>query len=100
MSTEKCELCNEDCTPWSYVNGHICIDCSGSISNIHNYRRNNEWVSVKDRLPEQSGYYLCTYVFDNHRFYYDRWFWESEKRFATTDNITHWMPLPEPPNET
>ncbi len=55
------------------------------------------WISVKEKLPENEGYYLCTYIFDNHRFYYDRWF--NGKGFATTDEVTHWMPLPEAPND-
>ncbi|MBX4189672.1 DUF551 domain-containing protein [Candidatus Parcubacteria bacterium] len=60
-----------------------------------------KWISVKDRLPEKSGYYLITYSFDNHRFYKAAWFNQNYK-FATTANdiITHWMPLPEPPEST
>lgn len=61
------------------------------------YRKQNKWISVKDRLPSECGKYLgCT-----------------EKgtiiivRYYTTDGgffgyhnlctITHWMPLPEAP---
>jgi Protein of unknown function (DUF551) len=55
------------------------------------------WVSVKEKLPENDGYYLCTYIFDNHHFYYDRWFDKKDNEFTTTDNITHWMPLIEAP---
>ena len=60
-----------------------------------------DWISVKDRLPEISGYYqvyakggqdVADYIrgcgkqagFMNHRLTY---------------NITHWQPLPEPPKE-
>ena len=62
----------------------------------------NKWIKCSKRLPKQSGYYLCTYIFDNHRFYYDRWFDidrknEFEHGFQTTDNVTHWMDLPEGP---
>lgn len=59
----------------------------------------SEWISVKDRLPDVSGYYLCTYIIDNHRFYYDRWFDKNYNKFSTMDNITHWMPLPELPKD-
>lgn len=58
----------------------------------------SQWINVKDRLPVQEGYYLCTYIFDNHRFYFDRWFGEDGK-FNTTNEITHWMPLPKVPKD-
>ena len=65
-----------------------------------------QWISVKDRLPEKSGQYLCW--FGANKFligsaietYVDEW-----KAFVRLEslekypNITHWMPLPEPPEE-
>ena len=64
------------------------------------------WISVKDRLPEKPGRYLCwfgkntfavgasivPYIPDLH------WFasLESLERY---ENVTHWMPMPEPPKE-
>ena len=56
-----------------------------------------KWISVEEKLPDNDGYYLCTYIFDNQRFYYDRWFNEKSQKFMSLDNITHWMELPEPP---
>lgn len=66
----------------------------------------NGWISVKDRLPEEPGRYLCwfgkntfavgasivPYIPDLH------WFasLESLERY---ENVTHWMPMPEPPRE-
>ena len=62
-----------------------------------------EWISVKDRLPEDRGYYLVAYL-DKYNestsialdFYVNcgagEW-WSNE----FTHNITHWMPLPQPP---
>ena len=77
-----------------------------------------EWISVKDRLPEDSGCYLVVYrdkyngivsiAFDMYvKCNIGEW-WESEfacditKQFlwATRlqeQEVTHWMPLPEPP---
>ena len=77
-----------------------------------------EWVSVKDRLPEDSGCYLVVYrdkyngsisiAFDMYvKCNIGEW-WESEfacditKQFlwATRlqeQEVTHWMPLPQPP---
>ena len=62
------------------------------------------WISVKDRLPEKCGRYLCwfggnkcvvgaeieTYLPELHGF-------GSFERYEVYPNITHWMPLPEPP---
>ena len=77
-----------------------------------------EWISVKDRLPEDSGCYLVVYrdkyngsisiAFDMYvKCNVGEW-WESEfacditKQFlwATRlqeQEVTHWMPLPQPP---
>ena len=77
-----------------------------------------EWISVKDRLPEDSGYYLVVYrdkyngissiALDNYvKCNVGEW-WGSEfacditKQFlwATKlqeQEVTHWMPLPETP---
>ena len=77
-----------------------------------------EWISVKDRLPEDSGYYLVVYrdkyngsisiAFDMYvKCNVGEW-WESEFacditkqfRWATRlqeQEVTHWMPLPQPP---
>ena len=65
-----------------------------------------DWISVKDRLPEESGPYLCymadypfgpicmivNYKKDKSAFW---WFADNVK----APFITHWMPLPEPPEE-
>lgn len=61
------------------------------------------WISVKDRLPPTKGYYLvCTYTAFYRtqcisKVFFDGKLWGSvRKRYA---NMTHWMPLPEPPKE-
>ena len=55
-----------------------------------------EWISVKDRLPENHDPVLtfsndidgCLYRIMAPRFI-----------SGFTENVTHWMPLPEPPQE-
>ena len=80
-----------------------------------------EWIPVTERLPEEDGDYLvfkrfagnawsdvvsfakdgrqvseCTFVekWQNVWYYYD-----SEWGYIRTDAVTHWMPLPEPPEK-
>lgn len=58
-----------------------------------------EWISVKDRLPEyMRPVIVCRKggkVEQGHRDIGDWW-----KVYGTrTKNVTHWMPLPEPPKE-
>ncbi len=81
-----------------------------------------EWISVKDRLPEKDGEYLCIDYFklfkeQFHRVCYfandlyevDELVFADEKGksgfykddrecgYYTLSSITHWMPLPELP---
>ena len=71
-----------------------------------------EWISVKDRLPDNKEYdWVLAQVVENNGFMHiptvmeyrqskNDWFeetygWLSEHNGAFT--VTHWMPLPEPP---
>ena len=73
-----------------------------------------EWISVKDRLPEESGLYItfgCTAVpvrlphnFDKDMGKFGVW-WDYDTdgkkhpryRFIEAEDITHWMALPNSP---
>ncbi len=80
-----------------------------------------DWISVKDRLPEKKDSYLvvedlfgdkiekiCGFTknlsdvsfvdFDGNTNpgWYD---YDSEYGYFEVQNVTHWMPLPEPPKE-
>ena len=60
------------------------------------------WISVKDRLPEK-----CTEILiyaPNHGCivakYSNNEFWDTISCYVySTDEITHWMPLPAPPGD-
>lgn len=55
------------------------------------------WISVKDRLPEKDEYVLCfCNIGDGFQaiFHYGK-----ERKFNGTA-VTHWMPLPKPPEVT
>lgn len=63
----------------------------------------SEWISVKERLPERfEPVLVCRekngspYVEQGHKDVGEWW-----KVYGTrTKHITHWMPLPEPPEES
>lgn len=58
-----------------------------------------EWISVKDRLPKEEGRYLVSYDLENNRKLTSlRCFYSGCPEAFIATGITHWMPLPEPPN--
>lgn len=80
-----------------------------------------KWIPVTERLPEEDGSYLCFSQYcgsgwcavrgfakdgrkkdeyDFQRRWKNVWYdYDSEYGYCVIDNITHWMPLPEPPKE-
>lgn len=60
----------------------------------------NNWISVNDDFPESHQWVI---VYNPHRrenkIYMDyfRNISTHEHRWNIKDNVTHWMPLPEPP---
>ena len=60
----------------------------------------NQWISVKDRLPDEDGWYL---VYKHNRVRVAEWCkdcWYNESDLPIDDcTITHWQLLPEPPKE-
>ncbi len=53
-----------------------------------------EWISVRDRLPEDNEEYL---VVDKYNVIYKTYFLPSLKAFTSVDDPIYWMPLPDPP---
>lgn len=69
-----------------------------------------EWISVKDRLPEEYKNVLCYYEYFrygdfNCMFrtidcgYYGHGVWGGEAGRGHKNKVLAWMPLPEPPKE-
>lgn len=68
-----------------------------------------EWISVKDKLPEAEGIYVCYAKKDNFSFLDTLRFrlnhkgkkcfcdYDAELDYFEINYVTHWMPLPEPP---
>lgn len=77
--------------------------------------RMSEWIRVRDRLPENSGEYIvvacdegCPYgegiwyatVVVCAEYAFNSWTWyEGSHEYSLDGIVTHWMPLPEPPEE-
>ena len=66
----------------------------------------NEWVSVEDRLPERNlDNALILISFKGKYLYYVAYFedgkWYVPNMYGRDclKDVTHWMPLPEPPKE-
>ena len=57
-----------------------------------------EWISVKDRLPEKEGDYLiyATVPFNGRKFMAVMHY-EKDAYLPIWSDTTHWMPLPQPP---
>lgn len=71
---------------------------------IANGARISPWISVKDRLPER-GVFVAVYYGNFIGELVDTFMWDGEcwrnanAFIEDSENITHWMPLPEPPKE-
>ncbi|MBR5593914.1 MAG: DUF551 domain-containing protein [Bacteroidaceae bacterium] len=59
-----------------------------------------EWISVKDRLPENDQRVLCFNYNGEYkvlRWNYIDWMWNSGIEWLKEDYVLYWMPLPQPP---
>ena len=63
-----------------------------------------KWIPVTERLPEDADRYLClvkSFAFPGKKYYSimrcDKYGFHENGIY--TDDVTHWMPLPEPPKE-
>ena len=97
----------------------FCRDLSIVRSAIANGVTVQKWIPVTERLPDKDGKYLvCRRLYgswwretlnfakdarkvskyDFHRGWKNVWYWyDSEWGHLTMDDVTHWMPLPQPP---
>ena len=62
-----------------------------------------EWISVDDRLPENNQWALCFMkdksfgTFRVFQWNYIDWQWNDGNERWKEKDVTHWMPLPQPP---
>ena len=69
----------------------------------------SEWISMEDDKPKKNGYYFCWYMKNKcgsrEEWQIDKFYWEDNlwlahhNTFKVVDDVTHWMPLPDPPKQ-
>ena len=96
--------CDSELCPWFQemdCEGELMRDAANRIEALNAAQPG--WISVKERLPPKEVNILTV---DGHRrvrilaFWSKigkRWKWIENSRFSARNDITHWMPLPEPP---
>lgn len=74
-------------------------EASGILDELPMYQQPVGWIPVTERLPEH-GWYLAygpTIKMEVLHFHSVEEVWSSERYYNI--EVTHWMPLPEPPEE-
>lgn len=102
-----CTLSNADCNDLTKyiakIEGNIAayendLPLLRATERIAELEAKTRWIPVCERLPECDGFYMVfTGRNPNHKFV-DMTRFENDKFFAE-DGVTHWQPLPAPPEE-
>lgn len=98
--TGVCYSCvpdGDECPVWRWFKKQILLK--------EQEQTHGGWISVKDRLPEESGtvlacdrlgaFYMCEYSQKYKAFNAD----DNDGDMYSLSAITHWMPMPPPPKE-
>ena len=86
--------------PTFIIGGHYA---KLAIFGKHYWRRKMEWISVGDRLPEGNSVWIVTegkFVQEEAAYYMADNEWAFTLDGEEIKDVTHWMPLPEPPSVT
>jgi len=100
MTEDEFYKTSMDDTTYNYYTGEVILNraayCQSFLSG-YEFREQKEWVDVKERLPEESGYYPCIDI--EMRGWQKRYFnavskeWESAG-VNVTKYVTHFLELP------
>ncbi|HAH18428.1 MAG TPA: hypothetical protein DCL29_05405 [Eubacterium sp.] len=99
----KCELI--PFAEMDYTHENECKKCAEEhrqlaewLKELKQLREQTRWVSVSERLPEDSENYLIAdsnYI--NGQYYKISWFYPSNKKWSYRNaDVIAWMPLPKP----
>lgn len=104
LKTNACPspfICDQACKYYGYGD---CFPYRFADYLIANGVTVQEWISVKDRLPEEKVdcivHYKHAYCDNDDYWAIGMCFYDGEKfQFDPAYKVTHWMPMPEPPKE-
>ena len=105
------DMDERDCENCKYDNASCFLDVTADALSLLKAQEPG-WISVKDRLPNCNGIYLvwrphyfggeigepAFCYFDGLNTWHDSYGVDFE-RILNPDDVTYWMPLPEPPKE-
>ena len=99
----ECPDAPEENGCWKQFVKHFLAKMDATDTNVGN---KSEWISVEERLPEESGLYLAFSALGNrlvldysakHKLFNSFDSYSKEYAHGVAIAVTHWMPLPEPP---
>lgn len=107
---DKCEECPQNAWKCQFEQNLTQMDICQMLDDAPTV---GEWISVEDRLPENEKVVICYTPCDGYMFVgfyrtsksksYEWSSWQIITAMRSTKTITkkvtHWMPLPEPPEE-
>lgn len=111
MQLLPCAFCGSDElteTSDGFIHCHGCLVIG---LKIRWNTRPSQWISVKDRLPEDKDDYVYIVTMHSHyknkpfveplKYIYGQWCnMHDEELLDGEYEVTHWTPLPSPPKET
>jgi len=75
-------------------------DCNGALAKARLEALQSQWIPCSERLPEDTGNYLVWQKGSGESFADVSWFsGDSEFGCKFYYDISHWMPLPTPPEQ-
>ena len=98
---EKSKLCDRNCGECDIAQNDLEIIemYNFVISMIETLNGVSQWISVKDRLPENSDTVLITHKGGVSFGWYNGRYWErgASTKHREIRTVSHWMPLPKAP---
>jgi hypothetical protein len=85
--------CNDICHPTN-----SCRALKYAVRLYEAGYRKQEWISVEDRLPKKHETVLVFINVGKYRFISTDFLCSSGKWYDQGTDVTHWIPLPKPPN--
>lgn len=96
-ATHNCIMCPAYSPPNSKCFETLAAACD-RLEELSGLKAQQRWIPVTERLPEESGKYLIRYLFGTDILWYEvlktKGKWKTKYK-----DVTHWMPLPERPQE-